>query len=115
MILSPIRVSKPQSEQIMEERTKDKGQRKKEKGKGKRALCHWVTWRSGSTRSLFPVSCFLFPFFLLGCAAGRSHLDQALRADQGDPVRNESVAEQYAVACPDVLELAVAGRPDLNG
>jgi protein involved in polysaccharide export with SLBB domain len=52
---------------------------------------------------------------LTGCASPRPHVDQALKADAGGPVRNEGVAEQYRVRCPDVLELVVAGRPDLTG
>jgi protein involved in polysaccharide export with SLBB domain len=50
---------------------------------------------------------------LAGCAHGRSHLDQAVKADQGGPARNEGVTEQYLVRCPDVLAVAVEGRPDL--
>lgn len=42
-------------------------------------------------------------------------MDQAVKADPGGPARNEGVAGQYLVRCPDVLEVAVAGRPDLTG
>lgn len=51
---------------------------------------------------------------LAGCAHNKPHVDQAVKADRGGPVRNEGVAEQYAVRCPDVLEITVAGRPDLS-
>jgi protein involved in polysaccharide export with SLBB domain len=42
-------------------------------------------------------------------------VDEALLADPGTATRNEGVAEHYPVGCPDVLELGVAGRPDLTG
>jgi protein involved in polysaccharide export with SLBB domain len=50
-----------------------------------------------------------------GCALGRSNLDQALLTNPGAEARNRYVAECYLVHCPDVLEVAVAGRPDLSG
>jgi protein involved in polysaccharide export with SLBB domain len=50
---------------------------------------------------------------LAGCAPVRPHVDQALKSDHGGPVRNQGVAEQYVIRCPDVLEIAVDGRPDL--
>jgi protein involved in polysaccharide export with SLBB domain len=49
-----------------------------------------------------------------GCAGTRPHVDQAVKADRDGPVRNEGVTAQYAIRCPDVLEIAVAGRPDLG-
>jgi protein involved in polysaccharide export with SLBB domain len=52
---------------------------------------------------------------LTGCAGTRPHVDQAVKADHDGPVRNEGVAEQYLVRCPDVLEIAVDSRPDLQG
>jgi protein involved in polysaccharide export with SLBB domain len=60
------------------------------------------------------------PFFavcllLAGCATGRTHFDQALLDEGGTASRNAGVAEGYAVSCPDVLEVAVEGRPDLGG
>jgi len=60
---------------------------------------------------------FLFPLALAvaGCVANRPQLDHALMADKGAPVRNEGVAEDYTVGCPDVIELLVEGRPELNG
>jgi len=48
-----------------------------------------------------------------GCAQSRPHLDQVVKADRGGAARNEGVAEQYLVHCPDVLEVTVEGRPDL--
>jgi len=53
-----------------------------------------------------------------GCAAGRSHLEQALLADRSDAARGRGRAERYVVHCPDVLEFSVPGRPghaDLAG
>src|SRR5262249_10499813 len=50
-----------------------------------------------------------------GCAWGPQHMDQNLMADGGTAARGEGVSEQYVVGCPDVLELAVEGRPDLSG
>jgi protein involved in polysaccharide export with SLBB domain len=52
---------------------------------------------------------------LAGCAHNRSQLDQAVKSDRGGPTRNEGVAGQYAVRCPDVLDVRVEGRPDLGG
>jgi protein involved in polysaccharide export with SLBB domain len=50
---------------------------------------------------------------LAGCAAGKTHIDQAVKAEAGGSARNEGVAEQYQVHCPDVIQVNVAGRPDL--
>jgi polysaccharide export outer membrane protein len=36
-------------------------------------------------------------------------------ADRGRARRNEGVAERYAIQCPDVLDIAIATRPDLSG
>jgi protein involved in polysaccharide export with SLBB domain len=52
---------------------------------------------------------------LAGCAHDRPAVDQAVKADRGGPARNEGVAEQYVVRCPDVLTVSVDGRPDLGG
>lgn len=57
----------------------------------------------------------LFLCLLAGCCLGRPHLDRALLADSGREERNLGVAERYLVACPDVLDVAVAGRPELSG
>jgi protein involved in polysaccharide export with SLBB domain len=50
---------------------------------------------------------------LTGCAAHRGDVDQRLRAEGGR--RHRGVVESYAVACPDVLEVRVAGRPEVGG
>jgi protein involved in polysaccharide export with SLBB domain len=52
---------------------------------------------------------------LAGCAGGRPHVDQAMKAETGGPARNQGVAARYQVRCPDVLEVSAAGRPDLAG
>jgi protein involved in polysaccharide export with SLBB domain len=36
-------------------------------------------------------------------------------ADQGAAIRNQGVVQAYHVFCPDVLEIRIAGRPDLSG
>jgi protein involved in polysaccharide export with SLBB domain len=70
-------------------------------------------WRAGSAvltgRRLAVVLCLL-----AGCAGTRPHVDQAMKAEAGGPARNEGVAERYVVRCPDVLDVTVAGRPDLT-
>lgn len=50
---------------------------------------------------------------LSGCVTSKPHIDQAMRTEQGGPVRNEGVAGQYRLRCPDVLEVNVLGQPDL--
>jgi protein involved in polysaccharide export with SLBB domain len=89
------------------------------KGKGKKEKEQEVSGTSAETpRRIFRrFFFFLFPFaFLLaGCATGQSQVDRALMADPGSPARGENVANSYAVGCPDVLEIVVAGRPDLTG
>jgi protein involved in polysaccharide export with SLBB domain len=42
-------------------------------------------------------------------------VDQAVKTERGGPARNEGVAEQYLIRCPDVLDVTVDGRPDLDG
>src|SRR5262245_23001489 len=50
---------------------------------------------------------------LAGCASGPQQFDKALMADKGTP---PTAAElPYTVACPDLLDVAVAARPDLSG
>ena len=50
---------------------------------------------------------------LAGCASSRGEVDQRLM-DQGHR-RHHGVAESYTLACPDMLEIEVAGRPDVGG
>jgi protein involved in polysaccharide export with SLBB domain len=73
-----------------------------------------LCWRPGR-----PAVAALYLAFLLlpltGCAGGAPHVDQALLADRGGGPRNEGVAEHYTIGCPDVLDIAVAGHPELAG
>lgn len=50
-----------------------------------------------------------------GCALNRPPLDRAVQADQGASVRNRGVPQAYAVACPDILEVQIAGVPAASG
>jgi protein involved in polysaccharide export with SLBB domain len=50
---------------------------------------------------------------LAGCATNRADVDKRLTAE-GDR-RQRGVVESYTVACPDVLEVGVAGRPEVGG
>lgn len=74
----------------------------------------WASWqrRSGRTARLW---LGLLLGMMAGCASGKPHLDQALLADGGATTRNEGVAELYTVRCPDVLEVHLDHRPDLDG
>jgi protein involved in polysaccharide export with SLBB domain len=49
-----------------------------------------------------------------GCVSTQPHVDKDLMAERGGPARNEGMAEGYALGCPDVLELAVGGHPELS-
>ncbi len=66
-------------------------------------------------RSPYPVLAGLLLVLAAGCAADRSHVDRALRADKGTAARSQGIAELYTVHCPDVLQVTVADRPDLSG
>jgi protein involved in polysaccharide export with SLBB domain len=56
----------------------------------------------------------VFLSFLSGCAGAQSHVDRALMAETGASARNQGVAQRYKIGCPDVLDVAVSGRPDLS-
>ncbi len=47
--------------------------------------------------------------------ASRPYIDRAVMAERGTAARNEGVAQAYLPGCPDMLEFAVPGRPDLTG
>jgi protein involved in polysaccharide export with SLBB domain len=51
---------------------------------------------------------------LAGCSHTRSDVEKQLMADRGQSDRNVGVAENYLIGCPDVIEIAVARRPDLT-
>jgi protein involved in polysaccharide export with SLBB domain len=59
------------------------------------------------------LSAFCFLPFVGGCASSRPHVDKSLLEERGSAARNEGVAERYVIGCPDVLEVTVAGRPEL--
>lgn len=50
---------------------------------------------------------------LTGCAANRPQIDQALLANRALPAQQKNVSEQYVLSCPDVVEVAVEGRPNI--
>ena len=53
---------------------------------------------------------------LSGCAGEQNHIvNKNLMTDKLAAERNAGVAEHYQVACPDVLEIAVAGRKEFKG
>ena len=63
-------------------------------------------------RALRSVLCVLLTL-LVGCAFNRGQVEKNLMADRNSMARQEGVAENYQVGCPDVLEVTVADRPDL--
>jgi hypothetical protein len=63
---------------------------------------------AGFRRRCLWASCCLL--LLAGCATQRPTVHQALKLDM-----SASVSDGYTVRCPDVLEVRVAGRPDLSG
>jgi polysaccharide biosynthesis/export protein len=83
-----------------------KGNRKKEPGPRRRCP------PSPPAARPWPFAFFLI--FLSGCAVANSHVDRALLSDPGQEVRNQGVAENYHVGCPDLLQVTVAGRPGLG-
>ena len=68
-------------------------------------------------QSAVPMWCRLgvILYLLSGCAGPRAHMDKAVKADAGGPLRNQGVAAQYVIRCPDVLDIDIDGRPELNG
>jgi protein involved in polysaccharide export with SLBB domain len=50
-----------------------------------------------------------------GCQAMAPAVGRQLMADRGPTLRNEGVAERYAVLCPDVLDIVIRTRPELSG
>jgi protein involved in polysaccharide export with SLBB domain len=50
-----------------------------------------------------------------GCAASRSTVPQGLRVESLSVQPPGAAAENYAVGCPDMLEVLVDGRPRLGG
>jgi protein involved in polysaccharide export with SLBB domain len=50
-----------------------------------------------------------------GCAGCRSHLEQALRDDHNPAAHAPQAALGYQIHCPDLVEVNVAGHPELCG
>ncbi len=60
----------------------------------------------------------LLPWLLLltagGCVTTQGHVDKDMMAERGGWGRGDGVAEHYAIGCPDVLLVTVAGHPELS-
>lgn len=52
---------------------------------------------------------------LAGCASDRPQVEKAVLADRGAGQRNEALSQYYQVGAQDVLEIQVAGWPELAG
>jgi hypothetical protein len=50
-----------------------------------------------------------------GCTNQRPWVDRALMAQPTPPDARNSMAAEYLVGCPDLLEIKIAGRPELSG
>ena len=50
-----------------------------------------------------------------GCTGQRPWVDRALMAQPTPPGDRTLMAAEYLVGCPDVLEIKIAGRPELSG
>jgi polysaccharide biosynthesis/export protein len=71
----------------------------------------WAVVRRPFRHVLAGLACAL----ALGCATDRAQVDNQLMGDRHDPERAAGVSERYRVGCPDVLEIAVQGRPEFDG
>jgi protein involved in polysaccharide export with SLBB domain len=54
-------------------------------------------------------------WLVAGCASGKPHVDEAMKAKGIPASHTEAAVERYHVYCPDVLHLRVEGRADLDG
>jgi protein involved in polysaccharide export with SLBB domain len=52
---------------------------------------------------------------LAGCAWERPQVEKAVLADRGAAQRNQALSQYYQVGAQDVLEIQVAGRPEIGG
>ena len=70
----------------------------------------WSSWK------FFPAIFLALPGLLCapGCAKDRASVGKNLM-NQQSAERQAGVIDNYRVACPDVIELVVAERPDFNG
>src|SRR2546430_1870467 len=58
----------------------------------------------------------LVSFLLAGCTTPRAQVAQALGSTRPAPViREQTVEEAYHIGCPDVVEIAVGGMPEVSG
>jgi protein involved in polysaccharide export with SLBB domain len=67
-------------------------------------------WSRRSLRLWLP----LLQVVLAGCAADRSHLNQALLADR-DAAHRRAVSANYLVGFPDVLSISIHNHPQISG
>ncbi len=84
-------------------------------------MAHPQRWRavrkvSGRRRGTRWSCAIILALTLTGCISDQHQIvNKSLMADKLAAGRNAGVAEHYQVACPDVLEIAVAGRKEFNG
>ncbi len=71
----------------------------------------WSSWKARTACLLVLLP--LLPH-LTGCVKDRHFVEKNLLA-QPPAQGNDEVAQHYRVGCPDVLEVEVASRPELNG
>jgi protein involved in polysaccharide export with SLBB domain len=71
----------------------------------------WSSWKSWSAALLA-----LLPLLLSapGCAKDRASVGKNLRAQENALFHGE-IADRYRLGCPDIVELSVPSRPELNG
>lgn len=65
--------------------------------------------RAGCLAAL--VACIL----LQGCRTSKNEVENYLNSDRHFTQRRAEVAERYVIGCPDLLDVRVAGRPDVSG
>jgi protein involved in polysaccharide export with SLBB domain len=61
------------------------------------------------------LAALLFCALLAGCKSGGGQVDKNMMAGRGPTDHNVGVAENYLVACPDVLDVILPKRPDCSG
>jgi protein involved in polysaccharide export with SLBB domain len=50
----------------------------------------------------------------IGCRTANPNVDRNLMSSRGQPP-SAVIAKRYAITCPDVLDLTIAGHPELSG
>jgi polysaccharide biosynthesis/export protein len=71
----------------------------------------WSSWKPRAASLLVALPLLLHA---PGCAKDRVNIEKNLMAQQSI-LRHQGVLEHYRVGCPDVVELALPERPELNG